>query len=106
MKKTLALILAALILAACTSRIGPKAGSASSGGRLYQLTDSEKVGTGLRLTFATEWRAIQCNASINGLKVGSGQGNSLAGVAKVSINVPMKYENYPVGDFAIECSQF
>lgn len=104
--RTLALV-AAILLAACSSPGGGKNASGSTGSsRLYQLTDAEKVGNALRLTFATEWRSLQCSATIDGLKVGSGQGNSLAGVAKVSIYVPTKYESRPVGDFVIQCSQF
>jgi hypothetical protein len=105
--KTLLLIVSAAILAACSS--GGSKSAARSGLKAsapYQATDSEKIGNALRLTFATEWRSIQCSATIDGLKVGSGQGNSLAGVAKVSIYVPSKYESRPVGDFMIQCSQF
>lgn len=105
--RTLALV-ATVLLAACSSSGGVKSapGGGGSSTRLYQLTDAEKVGNALRLTFATEWRSLQCSAAIDGLKVGSGQGNSLAGVAKVSIYVPSKYESRPVGDFVIQCSQF
>ncbi|NJD23923.1 MAG: hypothetical protein FIB06_00805 [Betaproteobacteria bacterium] len=105
--RTLALV-AALLVAACSSSGAgkPASGSSTGSSRLYQLTDAEKVGNALRLTFATEWRSLQCSAAIDGLKVGSGQGNSLAGVAKVSIYVPSKYEARPVGDFVIQCSQF
>jgi hypothetical protein len=105
--KPLTLLIAALLAAACSSsgmQKPPAAGASAA--RNYQLTDTEKVGNALHLTFATSWRSIQCSAAIDGLKVGSGQGNSLAGVAKVSIYVPAKYDGRPARDFAIECSQF
>lgn len=105
--KLLPLIIAALFVAACSSSGKPKAPAASaSNARNYQLTDTEKVGNALNLTFATPWRSIQCSAAIDGLKVGSGQGTSLAGVAKMSIYVPAKYDGRPARDFVIECSQF
>jgi hypothetical protein len=105
--KPLTLLIAALLAAACSSSGTQKAPAAgASTARNYQLTDTEKVGNALHLTFATSWRSIQCSAAIDGLKVGSGQGNSLAGVAKVSIYVPAKYDGRPARDFAIECSQF
>lgn len=99
MKTTLTLFAAAL-LAACSSTGG---GSASGS---YKLTDAEKIGEAIRLTLATDWRGIQCSATVDGLKVGSGLGNSLAGVAKVSIYVPSKYNGRPVGDFVIDCARF
>jgi hypothetical protein len=105
--KLLPLIIAALFLAACSSSGKPKAAAPSaSTARNYQLTDTEKIGNALNLTFATSWRSIQCSAAIDGLKVGSGQGTSLAGVAKMSIYVPAKYDGRPARDFVIECSQF
>jgi hypothetical protein len=105
--KLLSLIIAALFVAACSSSGKPKPPAASaSTARNYQLTDTEKVGNALNLTFATSWRSIQCSAAIDGLKVGSGQGTSLAGVAKMSIYVPAKYDGRPARDFVIECSQF
>lgn len=105
--KNLALIAAALMLAACSStdvKPAQKAGSSTKGA--YKLTSAEKFGDALRLTFATDWSSIQCSAAIDGLKVGSGMGNSLAGVAKVSIYVPSKYNARPAGDFVFECSRF
>jgi hypothetical protein len=105
--KNLTLIAAALMLAACSStdvKPAQKAGSSTKGA--YKLTSAEKFGDALRLTFATDWSSIQCSAAIDGLKVGSGMGNSLAGVAKVSIYVPSKYNARPAGDFVFECSRF
>jgi hypothetical protein len=105
--KLLTTLIAALLVAACSSPGKQKAPVASaSTARNYQLTDTEKVGNALNLTFATPWRSIQCSAAIDGLKVGSGQGTSLAGVAKMSIYVPAKYDGRPARDFVIECSQF
>ena len=105
--KSLTLIIAALLVAACSSSGTQKPpAAAASAARNYQLTDTEKVGNALYLTFATSWRSIQCSAAIDGLKVGSGQGTSLAGVAKMSIYVPAKYDGRPARDFVIECSQF
>jgi hypothetical protein len=104
--KHLTLIATVLLIAACSSTGTQKVTSPASSAPRYKLTDAEKFGTALRLTFATAWPAIQCSAAIDGLKVGSGQGNSLAGVAKVSIYVPSKYEHRPVRDFVIECAQF
>lgn len=105
--KFLTLLAGALVLGACSSTGGstaPKASKAPTGG--YQLTSAEKFGDALRLTFATDWPAIQCSAAIDGLKVGSGMGNSLAGVAKVSIYVPTKYNARPASDFLFQCSRF
>jgi hypothetical protein len=105
--KSLTPLIAVLLVAACSSSGTQKPpASAASTARNYQLTDTEKVGNALNLTFATSWRSIQCSAAIDGLKVGSGQGTSLAGVAKMSIYVPTKYDGRPARDFVIECSQF
>lgn len=106
--QTACLLAAALVATACSSTTASKpSGSARAGSaRAYSLTDTEKFGNALRLTFATSWPAIQCSAAIDGLKVGSGQGTSLAGVAKVSIYVPAKYEGRQASEFSIECSQF
>lgn len=95
------ILLAAALLAAC----GTTGGAGGSSGN-YRVTDAEKIGEAIRLTLATEWRGIQCSASVDGLKVGSGLGNSLAGVAKVSIYVPSKYNARPVKDFVIDCARF
>jgi hypothetical protein len=101
-------VIAAILVAsvACSSGGGTKGAPPAPKAVSYTLTDTEKVGNALRLTFATKWPAIQCSAAIDGLKVGSGQGNSLAGVAKVSIYVPTKYEARSARDFVIECSQY
>lgn len=99
--KTSILFAAALLLAACGSTGGGFSGNAN-----YRVTDAEKIGEAIRLTLATDWRGIQCSASVDGLKVGSGLGNSLAGVAKVSIYVPSKYNARPVRDFVIDCARF
>ena len=105
--KFLPLFASVLLLVACSSTGGkaaPKAANPPSGS--YKLTSAEKFGDALRLTFATDWSAIQCSAAIGGLKVGSGMGNSLAGVAKVSIYVPSQYNARPASDFVFECSRF
>lgn len=102
-----ALLAAALVLTACSSTSSTsvaKAAKPATGS--YKLTSAEKFGDALRLTFATDWSSIQCSAAIDGLKVGSGMGNSLAGVAKVSIYVPTKYNARPASDFIFECSRF
>lgn len=95
----------ALNLAACSSGGGSRYAD-SRGSGSYKVTDAEKVGETIRLTLATDWRGIQCNASYNGLKLGSGLGNTLAGVAKVRIYLPSKYATQPVTDFKIECTAF
>ena len=100
-------LLATALLVACSApggKSGAQGGHGSSSS--YKLTSAEKFGDALRLTFATDWPAIQCNAAIDGLKVGSGMGSSLAGVAKVSIYVPSKYNARPASDFVFECSRF
>lgn len=102
MNRTL-IALAATLLAACGT--SGSAGSSPGGGG-YRVTDAEKFGEAIRLTLATDWRGIQCSASVDGLKVGSGLGNTLAGVAKVSIYVPSKYNARPVRDFVIDCARF
>lgn len=96
------ILLATALLAAC----GSTGGSGGSGSGNYRVTDAEKIGEAIRLTLATEWRGIQCSASVDGLKVGSGLGTTLAGVAKVSIYVPSKYNARPVKDFVIDCARF
>ncbi len=85
---------------------GRPEGVQKGGGSSYQLTNADKYGDVLSLTFATDWPAIQCSAAIDGLKVGSGMGTGLAGVAKVSIRVPAKYDDRRATDFVIECSRY
>jgi len=105
--KYLTLIATALLLVACSSTdVKPAQRTASPTKGSYKLTSAEKFDDALRLTFATDWSSIQCSAAIDGLKVGSGMGNSLAGVAKVSIYVPSKYNARPASDFVFECSRF
>jgi hypothetical protein len=106
--KSLVLLLSVLSLLACSSAGGQKAGqkAVQKGGSSYQLTNADKYGDVLSLTFATDWAAIQCSAAIDGLKVGSGMGTGLAGVAKVSIRVPTKYGDRRATDFLIECSRY
>ena len=107
--KSLILLLSVLSLFACSSSSGQKAGQKAvqkGGGSSYQLTNADKYGDVLSLTFATDWPAIQCSAAIDGLKVGSGMGTGLAGVAKVSIRVPAKYDDRRATDFVIECSRY
>ena len=69
-------------------------------------SDFQPLVSGYTATFATDWPAIQCSAAIDGLKVGSGMGTGLAGVAKVSIRVPAKYGDRQATDFVIECSRY
>jgi hypothetical protein len=107
--KSLVMLLSVLSLFACSSAGGQKAGQKAvqkGGGSSYQLTNADKYGDVLSLTFATDWPAIQCSAAIDGLKVGSGMGTGLAGVAKVSIRVPAKYDDRRATDFVIECSRY
>ena len=107
--KNLVLLVSVLSLLACSSAGGQKAGQKAAqrgGGGSYQLTNADKYGDVLSLTFATDWPAIQCSAAIDGLKVGSGMGTGLAGVAKVSIRVPERYIDRRATDFIIECSRY
>ena len=98
MRTIILLALIAMELGGCQSVANRDSGS-------YQITSVNKINHEIWLTVATDWKFIDCNATIDGLRVGGQEFYSEAGVAHMDIFVPPSYDKRKDSDFGFSCSK-